>query len=134
DLRAATRRLAGTESFTIAPSKYLGHYVAGNLAARHRIRVVLSHSPSNGVTATITLPPDLLTTEPVLSNPVTPPGGQRAVRLSPRTPPRRGPHRRSGPPLAPRSRPAPTRPEPPTAATGGGGPRLPRRPRARPSP
>jgi signal transduction histidine kinase len=83
DLRAANRRLAGTESFTIAPSKYLGHYVAGNLAARHRIRVQLGHSPGNGVTATITLPPDMLTTEPVTSAPVTPPHGQRAVRLSP---------------------------------------------------
>jgi signal transduction histidine kinase len=83
DLRAANRRLAGTESFTIAPSKYLGHYVAGNLAARHRIRVHLGHSPGNGVTATITLPPDMLTTEPVTSDPVTPPHGQRAVRLSP---------------------------------------------------
>jgi len=83
DLRAANRRLAGTESFTIAPSKYLGHYVAGNLAARHRIRVNLGHSPGNGVTATIALPPDMLTTEPVAGDPVTPPHGQRAVRLSP---------------------------------------------------
>jgi signal transduction histidine kinase len=83
DLRAANRRLAGTESFTIAPSKYLGHYVAGNLAARHGIRVQLTHSPGDGVTAIITLPGSLLTTEPVLSDPVTPPGGTRAVRLSP---------------------------------------------------
>ena len=43
--------------------------------------VHLSHSPGNGVTATITLPPDLLTTEPVTSNTITPPHGQRAVRL-----------------------------------------------------
>ena len=34
-----TGDLAGEESFTVAPSKYLGHYVAGNLAARHDIRV-----------------------------------------------------------------------------------------------
>ena len=33
DVTNANRRLAGAESFTIAPSKYLGHYVAGNLAA-----------------------------------------------------------------------------------------------------
>ena len=83
DLKAANRRLAGTESFTIAPSKYLGHYVAGNLAARHGIRVALDHSPGNGVTATVTVPPDLLTTDPVTSAPVTPPDGQRAVRLVP---------------------------------------------------
>jgi signal transduction histidine kinase len=83
DLTAANRRLAGAESFTIAPSKYLGHYVAGNLAARHGIRVHLDNSPGNGVTATITLPPDLLTTDEVSSAPVTPPEGQRAVRLRP---------------------------------------------------
>jgi signal transduction histidine kinase len=83
DLTAANRRLAGAESFTIAPSKYLGHYVAGNLAARHGIRVHLDPSPGNGVTATITLPADLLTTDEVPGAPVTPPEGQRAVRLRP---------------------------------------------------
>ena len=44
-LAAANRRLAGAESFTVAPSKYLGHYVAGNLAARHEIHVRLDTSP-----------------------------------------------------------------------------------------
>ena len=83
DLTAANRRLAGAESFTIAPSKYLGHYVAGNLAARHDIRVHLDNSPGNGVTATITLPPELLTTDEAPGAPVTPPEGQRAVRLRP---------------------------------------------------
>src|SRR5690606_8010312 len=43
DIAAANRRLAGLESFTIAPSKYLGHYVAGNLAARHGIKVRLDN-------------------------------------------------------------------------------------------
>ncbi|HEY7073012.1 MAG TPA: ATP-binding protein, partial [Acidimicrobiales bacterium] len=137
DLRAANRRLAGTESFTIAPSKYLGHYVAGNLASRHRIRVALTHSPGNGVTATITLPPDLLTTEPVLSDPITPPGGQRAVRLSPgiqlRGPEARDPRRRPVMPAAsaaaaaarstqtiwPRTLPpVPARPDPAKATNG----------------
>ncbi|HET8621183.1 MAG TPA: ATP-binding protein [Acidimicrobiales bacterium] len=83
DLKASNRRLAGTESFTIAPSKYLGHYVAGNLAARHGIRVALDRTPGNGITATVVLPADLLTSEPVTTAPVTPPHGQRAVRLSP---------------------------------------------------
>jgi signal transduction histidine kinase len=63
ELERANRRLMGAESFTIAPSKYLGHYVAGNLAARHEIHVALHNSPGNGVTATITLPPHLLATE-----------------------------------------------------------------------
>ncbi len=60
ELEQANRRLAGAESFTIAPSKYLGHYVAGNLAARHNIVVSLHNSPGNGVTATVALPPHLL--------------------------------------------------------------------------
>jgi signal transduction histidine kinase len=64
ELARANRRLAGAESFTIAPSKYLGHYVAGNLAARHGINVTLHNSPGHGITATINLPPSLLTTEP----------------------------------------------------------------------
>ena len=35
----SNRRLAGEESFTIAPSRYLGHYVAGHLAARLHVDV-----------------------------------------------------------------------------------------------
>jgi signal transduction histidine kinase len=66
DVAAANRRLAGTESFTIAPSKYLGHYVAGNLAARHDINVRLDNSPGNGITATIDLPMSLLTADTAL--------------------------------------------------------------------
>jgi signal transduction histidine kinase len=77
DIEAANRRLAGAESFTIAPSKYLGHYVAGNLAARHGTTVRLDNSPGNGVTATVHIPPTLLTTEEVTSAPVTPPHGMR---------------------------------------------------------
>jgi signal transduction histidine kinase len=65
ELERANRRLAGAESFTIAPSKYLGHYVAGNLAARHSIHVALHNSPGHGITATVTLPPNLLSIEPV---------------------------------------------------------------------
>jgi signal transduction histidine kinase len=61
DIEAANRRLAGVESFTVAPSKYLGHYVAGNLAARHGIRVHLRSSPGSGVIATVELPPEILT-------------------------------------------------------------------------
>jgi signal transduction histidine kinase len=77
DVAAANRRLAGAESFTIAPSKYLGHYVAGNLAARHDIKVRLDNSPGNGITATVSVPPALLTNDEVTSAPVTPPHGQR---------------------------------------------------------
>jgi hypothetical protein len=59
---ASNRRLAGQESFTVAPSKYLGHYVAGNLAARHGIAVRLGSSPGRGITASVALPAELLHT------------------------------------------------------------------------
>jgi hypothetical protein len=80
DVSSANRRLAGAESFTIAPSKYLGHYVAGNLAARHGIGVHLDNSPGNGITATIDIPPTLLTTDTAVAAPVTPPHGSPSVR------------------------------------------------------
>jgi hypothetical protein len=79
DIEAANRRLAGAESFTIAPSKYLGHYVAGNLAARHGIGVRLDASPGNGITATVNIPPALLTIEPVPGAPIMPPGDGREL-------------------------------------------------------
>jgi hypothetical protein len=60
DREQANRRLAGTESFTVAPSKYLGHYVAGNLAARQRIAIRLDPTPGRGITASIAVPGELL--------------------------------------------------------------------------
>jgi signal transduction histidine kinase len=81
DVAAANRRLAGAESFTIAPSKYLGHYVAGNLAARHDIHVHLDNSPGNGVTATIEIPHTLLTAEQPVADPISPPHGTPAVGM-----------------------------------------------------
>jgi signal transduction histidine kinase len=79
DIAQANRRLAGTESFTIAPSKYLGHYVAGNLAARHGIHLQLDNSPGSGITATIDLPPGLLTSEAPTGDPITDPHGNRVI-------------------------------------------------------
>jgi len=83
DVAAANRRLAGAESFTIAPSKYLGHYVAGNLAARHDIQVHLDNSPGNGITATIEIPHTLLTAEQPVADPISPPYGTPAVGMAP---------------------------------------------------
>jgi signal transduction histidine kinase len=73
ELDRANRRLAGAESFTIAPSKYLGHYVVGNLARRHSIAVGLVRSPGRGVTATIEVPGHLLVQLPPAAP--TPAGG-----------------------------------------------------------
>jgi signal transduction histidine kinase len=56
EIAQANRRLAGAEAFTVAPSKYLGHYVAGNLAARHAIHVQLQNATGPGVTAIVRLP------------------------------------------------------------------------------
>jgi signal transduction histidine kinase len=60
-LDLANRRLAGAESFTVAPSRYLGHYVAGNLAARHGIGIRLEPGQAQGTVATVDLPPELVT-------------------------------------------------------------------------
>ncbi|HET6953700.1 MAG TPA: ATP-binding protein [Acidimicrobiales bacterium] len=60
EVAAANRRLAGAESFTVAPSTYLGHYVAGSLAARHGITIGLESGHGRGVTATVELPAGLL--------------------------------------------------------------------------
>ncbi|HEY8545035.1 MAG TPA: nitrate- and nitrite sensing domain-containing protein [Acidimicrobiales bacterium] len=56
ELAAANRRLAGAESFTVAPSKYLGHYVSGHLARRHGARVRVDPAPTGGIVATVDLP------------------------------------------------------------------------------
>jgi signal transduction histidine kinase len=60
----ANVRLAGSESFTVAPSKYLGHYVAGNLAARHGIQVQLVSQSGRGTVAGVDLPNSLIAIEP----------------------------------------------------------------------
>jgi len=55
-LDAADRRPAGEEAFTVSPSTYLGHYVAGTLAGRHGIALRLSPGEGGrGVTAVIRL-------------------------------------------------------------------------------
>jgi signal transduction histidine kinase len=118
DLDQANRRLAGTESFTVAPSKYLGHYVAGNLAARHGIEIRLDPTSGHGITASITLPPSLITTETVAGDTASPPD-HRSIQsgvhpTGPRAfPPEPWPH--SGPtsaPPAPGARPEAERREP----------------------
>src|SRR5690606_201055 len=63
DIAAANRRLAGPGSFPSAPSNHLSPYVAGSLAARHGIHVRLDNSPGSGITATVDLPPTLLSGE-----------------------------------------------------------------------
>ncbi len=60
DLERANRRLAGTESFTVAPSRYLGHYVAGHLASRYGLAVALQESDAGGIKAKVSVPISVL--------------------------------------------------------------------------
>jgi hypothetical protein len=139
DVEAANRRLAGEESFTIAPSKYLGHYVAGNLAARHGITVHLDNSPGNGITATVRLPAGLLTTDspvedqpPVRASqsagalaPVPDPVGAEVAGIGPGSNGAAGNGAGSRPAMfpvgdAPGPRPVPAPPPPPAARTASG--------------
>lgn len=63
EVEQANRRLAGEESFTVAPSRYLGHYVAGHLASRLGVVVELQDSPAGGITARVDVPMGLLANE-----------------------------------------------------------------------
>jgi hypothetical protein len=107
-LAASNRRLAGDESFTVAPSKYLGHYVAGHLAGRHGIAVVLMPGPNRrGTTAVVDLPATLLRHDLSPTDPLVLAGPVQGLPAGP--PPPGGP---DGPGSVP---PAPTRaPERPT--------------------
>jgi signal transduction histidine kinase len=60
DIARANLRLSANESFTVAPSRYLGHYVVAQLALRHQIHVDLEPAEGGGVMATIVLPFTLL--------------------------------------------------------------------------
>jgi signal transduction histidine kinase len=60
DIAAANERLSRNELFSLASPRYLGHYVAGNLAARHGIGVRLYRSPCSGITVAVELPAPLL--------------------------------------------------------------------------
>lgn len=89
-LAAANRRLAGHESFTVAPSKYLGHYVAGHLADRHGIDLRLEPRAGTGITAVVDLPASLLvaTAAPTLpASPASvPPASPMPARVPERVP------------------------------------------------
>ena len=60
ELDRANARLAGAESFTVAPSRYLGHYVAGHLAQRLGVTVSLKAGSLAGTVAHLMLPAAIL--------------------------------------------------------------------------
>jgi signal transduction histidine kinase len=60
------RRLVERERLDIAPTSVLGLFVAGRIARRHGLQVELRHSPGQGVSVEVRVPPALFTTDPVL--------------------------------------------------------------------
>jgi hypothetical protein len=64
ELARSNARLSGREPFLVAPSRYLGHYVVGTLAARLgalvELRPTEGHNGEGGVTAYIALPAALI--------------------------------------------------------------------------
>jgi signal transduction histidine kinase len=107
----ANRRLAGSESFTVAPSKYLGHYVAGHLAARYGIAIQLHPGYPRGVAATVDLPVEVTEAPPrvaqanrLVGSGELVPGSGPPAGTGARTPPPpaalpRAPYRRSDAPV-----------------------------------
>jgi len=138
DVERANRRLAGQESFTVAPSRYLGHYVAGHLASRLGVVVELQDSPAGGITARVDVPMGLLANEetdprlatldpadtevatPAEPRPVEPAPEPTRAPLAPSDPslttnglPRRGDRQEPRPLVAPLGDPAPELDDPP---------------------
>ncbi|WP_026185459.1 sensor histidine kinase [Salinispora pacifica] len=62
ELAQANARLRGEGDFLVAPTRYLGHYVVGQLARDLEVDVQLVPSPVTGVTARVLLPLAVLTT------------------------------------------------------------------------
>jgi signal transduction histidine kinase len=60
DLARANALISSANTLTMAPSRFLGHYVVAQLAARHGLGIHLGASPTGGLTATIGLPLALL--------------------------------------------------------------------------
>ncbi len=69
ELAGANARLSGRESFLVAPTRFLGHYVVGTISARLGVQVEVRHTQSApttaaargaGVSAYVALPPRLL--------------------------------------------------------------------------
>jgi signal transduction histidine kinase len=60
ELDRANTLISASSALTLAPSRFLGHYVVAQLAARHGLAVQLVASPAGGLTAMIALPGVLL--------------------------------------------------------------------------
>jgi len=71
DLETANRRLRGEGAEGEVPGRYLGHFVAGSLAARHSVAISLQPSQSGGLVARVKIPANLVQ-EPAADMPAIP--------------------------------------------------------------
>ena len=97
ELAEANSRLRGEGDFIAAPTRYLGHYVVGELARQLSIQVELVPSPLVGVTARVTLPAALLDFRPAVGAAPQDDHTSEAVVLPSLSPP--GPDASQPPPL-----------------------------------
>jgi len=74
-MAAVNEQLASPPEFDLANSEQLGLFVAGQLAARHGIKVTLRRSPYGGTTAIVLLPTEIITSETEESSWFGPGGG-----------------------------------------------------------
>jgi signal transduction histidine kinase len=86
ELERANRLISSASALTLAPSRFLGHYVVAQLAARHGLTVHIAASPAGGLTATVALPAVLLGLEnaPSIEGP-----GDATAPVAPATEPER---------------------------------------------
>jgi anti-sigma regulatory factor (Ser/Thr protein kinase) len=66
DLARANARLRGEESFLTAPTRFLGHYVVGQLAAQMSVDVQIAPSPVTGLSVRVMLPESVLALPPAI--------------------------------------------------------------------
>ncbi len=64
ELAEANERIASPPAFELAPSRYLGLFVVGRLAARYGVAVRLHEADSGGTTARVVLPASVLALAP----------------------------------------------------------------------
>jgi len=86
DLDRANARLRGEGDFIAAPTRFLGHFVVGQLARESNVSVELRPSPVTGITARVMLPPSALVSSPMVD-------GRVDARVDGAVPARAGVHR-----------------------------------------
>lgn len=90
-LERANARLRGEEDFIVAPTRFLGHYVVGQLAQRLNVEVELTVSPVNGIVARLLLPEEMLVAEPAAETPKPSPVPKAAPKTTPEPAPKAAP-------------------------------------------